>query len=101
MTMLRRKFTDEQKKDILREAGEFGITIAIRKHNLSYSAFSRWRQQFADGDQTEQQLRLSQQERSELRQYRIENIQLKKIIADQVLELEKKQEELRRNNFSH
>src|SRR5688572_4100954 len=100
MSIIRRKFTDEQKLKILREAEEMGITRVLHNHNLSYSAFARWRQQFAVHDPARQQSQLRYQERSELKQYKTENQRLKKIIADQALELERKEEELKKNNHS-
>jgi putative transposase len=98
MTIVRRKFTDEQKLKILREAEEMGITLVLRNHNLSYSAFARWRQQFAFHDPARQQDKLNHHERSQLKQYKTENQRLKKIIADQALEIERKEEELKKNN---
>ena len=100
MTIVRRKFTDEQKLKILREAEELGITLVLRNHNLSYSAFARWRQQFEFQDPARQQAKLNHQERSQLKQYKTENQRLKKIIADQALELERKEEELKKNLYA-
>lgn len=101
MSIVRRKFTDEQKLKILRESEEMGITMVLRHHNLSYSAFARWRQQFATDDSARQQGKLNHQERSQLKQYKTENQRLKKIIADQALELERKEEELKKNMHAY
>ena len=101
MAILRRKFTDEQKLAILREAEESGITVVLRNHQLSYSAFSRWREHFRTMSSTQQNVVYDYRARSELKQYKTENLRLKKIIADQALELEKREEELKRNNHSH
>lgn len=69
-----------------------GITAALREHRLSYSVFARWKSKYAAGavrpDQT----------RSELKHLTEENARLKKIIAQQALELERKEEELRKSN---
>src|SRR5215471_5260821 len=42
----KRKFSDEQKLEILKQAKEIGVIAAIRNHCLSYSVFSRWRERF-------------------------------------------------------
>ena len=101
MAILRRKFTDEQKLAILREAEESGITVVLRNHQLSSRAFSRWREHFRTMSSTQQNVVYDYRARSELKQYKTENLRLKKIIADQALELEKREEELKRNNHLH
>ena len=46
-----------------------------------------------------QQDKLNHHERSQLKQYKTENQRLKKIIADQALEIERKEEELKKTNY--
>jgi len=41
MASPKRKFTDEQKLEILKQANEMGVIAVIRNHNLSYSVFAR------------------------------------------------------------
>jgi putative transposase len=101
MTSVRRKFTEEQKMEILREANEMGISAVLRIHKLSYSAFSRWRQHYAVVITSNNHTVFDHRARSELKQYKIENIRLKKIIADQALELERREEELKKNYHLH
>jgi len=97
MTSLRRKFTDEQKLEILREANKMGVTAVLRTHALSYSVFARWKQKFMRSDPNTQAHTIPNKTRSELKQLTEENIRLKKIIATQALELERKDEELRKS----
>ncbi|MFL5741947.1 MAG: transposase [Flavisolibacter sp.] len=90
MTAQRRKFTDDEKLNVLHQAGQQGISHILRHYNLSYSVFARWKHNFLSqgidpiGAKTENKLLLE------------ENICLKKIIADLALSLELKKEELKR-----
>ena len=93
----KRTFTDEQKLEILQQAEKMGITAVLRNHSLSYSVFSRWREKFMKNDASKQETILSNKRKSELKQFMEENARLKKIIADQALELERKDEELKKS----
>jgi putative transposase len=90
MANQRRKFSDEEKLNVLREAGQQGVNNVLCHYNLSYSVFSRWKQDFMKkgispiGENAEHRL-LGE-----------ENARLKRIIANQALSLELKNEELRR-----
>lgn len=94
MASPRRKFTTEQKIHILQQAQEVGVLKAIKLHKLSYSVFTRWKQQlqpvlaFRDEDAMEIQ---KENERLE-----IENERLKKIIANQALQLDMMNETLKK-----
>ena len=97
MASQKRKFTDEQKLEILRQANEMGVIAVIRNHNLSYSVFSRWREKFMEKDEDKQGKVLKSKTKCALKQFREDNTRLKKIIADQALELERRNEALRKN----
>jgi putative transposase len=98
MSAIRRKFTDEEKLDILHQAQLSGITEILRKHHLSYSVFTRWKQQFIDKGILSGG---SQVVNTEMRLLQEENTRLKRIIADQALALELKNEELKRISSLH
>ena len=99
ITSSRRSFTDDQKLEILHQADESGVTAVLREHKLSYSVFSRWRQKFVQHVSTNAEvMREVNKTRSALKLLNEENLRLKKIIADQALQLERKEEELRRKN---
>jgi putative transposase len=98
MTSSRRRFTDDQKLEILQQANESGITAVLREHRLSYSVFARWRQKFSHHSTAAEVMREVNKTRSELKLLNNENLRLKKIIAEQALQLERKDEELRRMN---
>lgn len=91
----RRRFTEEQKIAILDQAMKKGITAVLREHSLSYSVFARWKQQLI---KDEPSIESYSKTRSELKHLNEENMRLKKIIADLALELNKKEEELKKAN---
>lgn len=90
MAAQRRKFSDEEKLNVLQQAGQQGVSNILRHYNISYSVFARWKQSFRErgidpiGSKTETKLLME------------ENARLKKIIADLALSLELKNEELNR-----
>jgi len=94
MASQKRKFTDEQKLEILKQANEMGVIAVIRNHNLSYSVFARWREKFMEKDK--KKLTLKNKPKSKLKQFMEDNTRLKRIIAEQALELERKNEALRK-----
>jgi len=90
MASQRRKFTEDEKLNVLRQAGQQGISNILRHYNISYSVFARWKQQFLDKGINPLGVK------TEYVQLAEENVRLKKIIADMALSLELKDEELRR-----
>ena len=90
MATQRRKFSDEEKLNVLQQAEKMGTSNVLRRYNISYSVYSRWKQNFMEkginqsGTKTENRLLLE------------ENTRLKKIIADMALSLALKDEELHR-----
>lgn len=93
----RRQFSVEQKLSILDEAEQFGLTQTLRKHNLSHSVFLRWKNQFkpAGGSSLQAQYHKVDPQAKALED---ENARLKKIIANQALELEFRTELLNKSN---
>jgi transposase-like protein len=91
MSRLRRKFSVDQKLQIIEEADQNGITQTLRKHNLSHSVFLRWRQAFNAGGPTSLKPQYQKID-PEVKALQDENARLKKIIGNQALELEFKTE---------
>jgi putative transposase len=81
MTTSRRRFAVQEKLSILEEAKKIGTMPAIRKHNLSYDVFLRWRNQFKKSAAN-----------PEVRALQLEIEKLKETIAQQVLKLKPKKE---------
>ena len=91
----RRKFSEDQKHVILKEASQKGISVVLREYSLSYSVFSRWKKQLAaDKKEPKSNYRILQ----EIKDLVTENERLKKIIANQALEIQIKTEKLRNIN---
>jgi putative transposase len=74
-----KRFTEEQIIRILQEA-ETGLAVAdvCRKHNCSEQSFYRWKAKFGGMDVSEAK---------RLRELERENTELKKIVADQTLDI--------------
>ena len=86
----RRNFSDEEKLNVLIQAGQQGISNVLRHYNISYSLFARWNKTFQRKGIDPLNAVPGNQGLEE------ENIRLKKIIANQALSLELKDEELKR-----
>ena len=86
MSKSRRKFSVDQKLQIIQEADQQGITQTLRKHNLSHSVYQRWKHQFNSGGTA---LLKPQHHKIDpaFKALEDENARLKKIIGNQALEL--------------
>lgn len=75
--MKKTRRTTEQIIRILREAEGRKVADVCREHNISEPTFYRWREKYGD---------LGLQEAQRLRDLEKENAELKRIVADQLLE---------------
>jgi len=98
MSRQRRQFSVEQKLAILNEAEHQGVAQTLRKHNLSHSVFLRWKNQFNSGGTSSLKPQYNKVD-PQIRALEEENARLKKIIANQALELEFKTELLKKTNL--
>lgn len=96
MSKTKRKFTPEEKLQILREAEQNGIEATLRQHNLARSLYYRWKNAFdrkgIDGLQPQQNKKAPEVKRLEK-----ENERLKKAVSKMALELEVKEELLKKS----
>lgn len=78
--MRKRRFREEQIIGILREV-EAGATIreVCRRHGIAETTYYRWRAKYGDMDVNEAR---------RLKQVEEENVRLKRIVADQALNLQ-------------
>ncbi len=76
--MKQKRYTPEQIITILREvdAGN-GIQDVCRSHNISLQRYHRWRKKYG---------RMELRDAKRLKELELENTQLKKIVAEQMLE---------------
>jgi putative transposase len=96
MSSSRRTFSYTEKMNILKEVEESGVIKVLKEHKLSYSVYSRWKHQLAETKMTQRED--SEQTKKEKEQLEIENARLKKIIAEQALEMEMRAEEWKKTN---
>ena len=97
MSKSRRRFSVDQKLQIIQEADQNGVTQTLRKHNLSHSVFIRWKNAFNSGGSNllkPQYHKIDPQ----IKALQEENARLKKIIGNQALELEFKTELLKKSD---
>jgi len=97
MSALRRKFPLEQKLQIVQEAATQGVVNVLRKYQLSYSVLARWRQQLISINLTPM-AHDAAHAKKKVEELQLENQRLKKIIANQALELEMMNEQLRKKD---
>ncbi len=86
MSAKRRKFTKEQKIQILQLVQQHGVTKVLDEYHLSYSVYYRWKQ----NSKTLIEAVSTEQLQEELTKLREENKALKRIIADFALQIEMK-----------
>ena len=97
MTKTRRQFSPEEKHSILQEAEREGYSQTCRKYNLATSLLALWKKKYLlngkDG------LKPSYHRVDpKVRELEEENVRLKKIIAKQALEMEVKDELLKKSH---
>jgi len=95
MTRTRRSFTPEERLSLLQEAEREGFMETCRKYNLSPTLLSKWKQRYQSKG-TEGLKPAYRRVDPELRALQDENEKLKRIIANQALELEVKSELLKK-----
>lgn len=97
MTKQRRVFTPEEKVSILQEAEREGLTETCRKYNLAHSVVSYWKKKYLAkgkpglaGDYRRVD--------SKVKELEAENEKLRRIISKQALEIEVKDEIIKKGN---
>lgn len=96
MSKIRRKWSAEQKLRIIQEANQYGTTETLRKYQIGQSLFYRWKLGFDNQGLQGLQPQYATID-PELKQLQLENERLKRIIANQALELEFKSELLKKS----
>jgi putative transposase len=96
MAQERRKWSEAQKLQVIGEAEQNGLTETLRKYNLSQSLFHRWRRAY-NGEGMQGLRPHYKTVDPELKRLQQENDRLKKIIAKQALEIDFKEELLKKS----
>ena len=90
--MKRKRFTEEQIIGVLKESEAGAKTDDIcRRHGISTATFYTWRKKYGGMDASEAK---------RLRELEIENAKLKRIVADQMLDMSSMKELLAKNVWS-
>ena len=76
---MKKRYSEEQIITILKEAEQTSVEATLRKFNVSSSAFYRWKSKFGGMDVAEAR---------RLKQLEDENRRLKKLVADQALDIQ-------------
>lgn len=97
MTKTRRQFTPEEKHSILQETERQGVTETARKYNLAHSVLNYWKKKYLAKGKDGLKSSYNKVDPA-LRALEDENARLKKIIANQALELEFKTELLKKSD---
>jgi putative transposase len=93
----RRKWSEAQKLQIIQEVEQHGLTETLRKYNVAQSLFHRWRKSYNGEGMAGLKARYKRVDPA-LRQLDQENQRLKNIIARQALEIEFKDELLKKSH---
>lgn len=93
---MHRKWSEAQKLQIIQEVEQGGLTETLRKYNVAQSLFHRWRRAYS-GEGMNGLKRKYRTVDPAVKQLEQENERLKKIIAKQALEIEFKDELLKKS----
>ena len=99
MSKSRRKFTAEERLSIVQEADREGRTETIRKYSIAPSLFDRWRKKYLAEGINGLKAKYKKVD-PQVKELADENERLKRIIANQALELEFKNELLKKNSLT-
>lgn len=98
MTTRRKKRSPEEKLSILREGETYGVAATCRKHGIADSMFYKWRDKY-DVHGLEGLRAYGKRENTEVRMLEDENRRLKQILADKELELQIKNDLLKKKGY--
>ncbi len=99
MSKSRRKFTAEERLSIVQEAEREGRTETIRKYSIAPSLFDRWRKKYLAEGINGLKAKYKKVD-PQVKELADENERLKRIVANQALELEFKNELLKKNSLT-
>jgi putative transposase len=98
MSKTRRQFTPEEKHSILQEAEREGHTETCRKYKLAASVLSYWKKKYLTKGKDGLKATYYRVD-PKVRELEEENLRLKKIVAKLSLEMEVKDELLKKTNL--
>ena len=96
MSMQKRKFTKEQKLEILEEASVQGVQATLDKHGLYPTTFYSWKKKFETMGEAGFRHGMTPEHIKEIKRLEKENEQLKLLLAEKELEGRLKDELLKK-----
>ena len=84
--MEKRKFSKDEKLQIIKEAGEQGVTITMGKYGIYPATFYSWKKKFETMGEDGYRLGLTVEHLKELKRLEKENSMLKKLFSEKELE---------------
>ena len=100
MAKTRRQFTPEEKHSILQESERLGVSETARKYNLAHSVLNYWKKKYLAKGKDGLKANYKKID-PQVRSLEDENARLKRIIANQALELEFKTELLKKSDVHY
>jgi putative transposase len=97
MSIIKRKWSEAQKLQIIQEVEQSGLQETLRKYHLSQSLFHKWRRAYNGEGMSGLRPKYKTVDPA-VRLLETENERLKRIIAKQALEIEFKDELLKKNH---
>jgi len=97
MSISKRKWSEAQKLEIIQEVEQQGLSETLRKYNLSQSLFHKWRRAYNGEGMAGLKPKYKTIDPA-FRQLEVENERLKRIVAKQALEIEFKDELLKKSH---
>jgi len=97
MSIVKRKWSEAQKLQIIQEVELQGLSETLRKYNLSQSLFHKWRRAYNGEGMAGLKPKYKTIDPA-VRQLEVENERLKRIVAKQALEIEFKDELLKKSH---
>lgn len=96
MSMIKRKFTTEEKLHILKEASEHGVTATLEKHGIYAATYYGWKRKFESMGEEGFRHGITPAQLKEIKRLEKENAMLKKLLAEKELEGHMKDELLKK-----
>lgn len=93
--MVKRTFSVADKLAILEEAKQEGVSATLRKHNIGSTLYYKWRDKF-DLKGIDGLKNTYQRESPEVKRLQNENLRLKRLLAEKELEIQIKEELLKK-----
>lgn len=96
MSMSKRKFTKEEKLQILKEASEQGVNATLEKYGIYSATYYGWKKKYESMGEEGLRHGITPAQLKEIKRLEKENAMLKKLLAEKELEGHMKDEMLKK-----